>query len=401
MLTDTQIKAAKPKDKIYRLADAYGLCLEIKPNGVKAWRYRYRIAGKENMFAVGQYPEIGLKEARTLRDSAAALVKQGLHPSQHRQLQRITRANELNDTFEGVAREWLLYNKPHWSNGYLAQVTRRLEVDAFPDIGKLPVKDVKPAHLLELIRKIEKRSPTQAKLIQTWVGGVFRYSVVNLRRDDDPTFPLRRLVKTTQVQHHAILKTEKEIGSFLRAMEGAVGEFATKSAFWLLWMTLCRVNELTGARWDEFDFERKIWTIPSDRMKAKAEHLIPLPAEAITILESLKPLSGTCVHVFPHRSDRRRSMSPEALRDLFRRAGYEGRFTPHGVRGTFSTLANGAKFRFDAIELCLAHKDKDPIRRAYNHAPLLEERRELLQWWVDATNAMKKNENVVALRGVA
>lgn len=399
MLTDTAVKAAKPREKLYRMADMHGLCLEVKPNGAKAWRYRYRIGGKENMYAVGTYPEMSLKEARLVRNDAELMVKKGIHPSRQRQLDRIVRANELNDTFEGVAREWMLSNASEWSAGYAKNVERRLEADAFPLLGKLPVKDIKPAHVLDTLKKVAKRSPTQAKLLQTWIGGAFRYAVVNLRREDDPCFPLRRSIKTaTQVNHHAILKTEKQIGDFLRAVNDAVGEYSTKAAVMLMWFSVCRVNEVVGARWDEIDFDQRIWVIPGERMKCKQDHVIPLSDSAIDVLKSMQPLSGSLDVVFPHRSDRKKSMSPEAIRDLFRRAGYAGIFTPHGIRGTFSTMANGASFRGDVIELCLAHQERNKVRAAYNHAKLIPERFELLNWWASMLNEWKAGGNVIAMR---
>lgn len=406
MLTDAECKNAKGAAKPVKLPDSHGLYLEVKPANasgqvVKAWRYRYRIAGKENLFAIGTYPEISLQEARKRRDDARALVKQGIHPAHQRRLDNLVRASELADTFEGVTLEWIERNEADWSPNYRRQIIARMKQDVFPWLGKLPIKDVKAPHVLDVLRRVEKRSPTQAKLVQTWVGGVFRYAVANLRRDDDPTWPLRRAVKATQVRHHAKL-TQKEIGPFLRAIDDAVGDVATKTALLLMWLTACRANEVTGARWGEIDLDSGLWTIPPTRMKAKQEHVIPLAAQAIELLRGMQPYSGTLEHVFPHRSDRKRHMSSEALRDLFRRAGYEGKFTPHGVRGTFSTVANGARWDAEVIELCLAHKERDSVRAAYNDARLLPERRELLQWWADLSDAARKGGQVIPMRkGVA
>lgn len=397
MLTDAACRNAKPSDKSVKLTDANGLYLDVKPSGAKHWRYRYRIGGKENLFAIGAYPEIGLQEARRARDEARALVRRGIHPAHKRRLDNLVRAAELADTFEGVTQEWIERNEADWAPNYRRQIAARMRQDVFPWIGKLPIKDVKAPHVLDVLRRVEKRSPTQAKLVQTWVGGVFRYAVANLRRDDDPTWPLRRAVKTTQVRHHARL-AEKEIGPFLRAIDDAVGDVATKSAALLMWMTVCRANEVTGARWSEIDLDAGIWTIPPGRMKARQEHAIPLPSQAVELLRALEPYSGTLEHVFPHRSDRKRHMSSEALRDLFRRAGYEGKFTPHGVRGTFSTIANGARWDADVIELSLAHKERNAIRAAYNDARLLPERRELLQWWADLSDAARQGGQVIPLR---
>lgn len=400
MLTDAKCKAAKATDKVYRLADSHGLCLEVKPNGSRFWRYRFRLADKASMATLGDYPDMTLADARKARDVAREQVRQGINPNHHKQLERITRVRELGMTFEAVALEWIERMASDWSPNYLRQVTQRLTGDAFPDLGKLPITDIKAAHVLAVLRKVEKRSPTQAGLLKTWVGGVFRYSVTELLREDDPTFPLRRSVKRTQVQHHATL-TDREIGDFLRGIDGAVGDVTVKSAVALMWLTVCRSNEVTGARWAEVDLEAKTWTIPAERMKAKAQHVIPLTEQAIEVFKRMQAQSGTLEHVFPHRSDRKCGMSSEAIRDVFRRAGYADRFTPHGVRGTFSTIANEAGWRHDVIELCLAHKEQNQIRRAYNHALLLEERRELLQWWADLSDQARKATTVVPFKRAA
>ncbi|CAH1745647.1 Phage-related integrase [Thauera humireducens] len=400
MLTDAKCRAAKPQEKTFRIADSHGLCLEVRPSGAKFWRYRFRLADKQNMHALGAYPDMGLQDARRARDEARELVRKGINPSHHRGLEKAERILALGSTFEAVTEKWIERNAPDWSANYTRQVKARMACDVLPEIGKYPIADLKPAHVLATIRKVEQRSPTQAKLVQTWIGGVFRFAVVEQLREDDPTFPLRRAVKPTQVKHHAILR-EGEIGAFLRAIDGAVGEATVKGAVALLWATACRANEVTGARWDEIDLEARLWTIPAERMKMKDEHVVPLTDQAIEILERMQPLSGTLAHVFPHRSDRKRTMSAEAIRDLFRRAGYEGKFTPHGIRGTFSTMANEAGWRPDVIELVLAHQERNKIRRAYNHALLLEERRELLQWWCDLSDQAKKGGAVVPFKRVA
>ena len=400
MLTDSDCRGAKPRDKVYKLTDSHGLHLEVKPNKVRAWRYRYRIGGKENLFAIGNYPDISLKEARKLRDAARLLVVKGIHPARQRRLEVLSRASELADTVEAFAQTWFEHNSK-WSPSYRAQVQARLEQDVFPWLGKLPVGDVKPAHILDTLRRIERRSPVQAKAIQTWLGGLFRFAVVNLRREDDPTFALRGAIKKTETEHHQGLKAG-EIGAFLRALGDANGADATKNAAVLMWLTATRASEVVGARWEEIDFKAGLWTIPPSRMKMKREHIIPLSGQAIEILRSLQADSGTLDHVFPQRSNRQKHINRAALRDLFENAGYKGKLSPHGVRGTFSTTANEARWRSDVIEMCLAHGEPDKIRAAYNDAKLIDERRELLQWWADVSDNAKAGGEVVPFkRGTA
>lgn len=399
MLTDTQIRNAKPKEKPYKLTDSNGLYLEIRPNGSKLWRYRYRIGGKENLFAVGDYPAVSLTEARGERESARKLVKQGIHPSHQRRTDTLRRSIEAESTFQAVAETWIKENSPHWSENYRRQIDQRLRGDAFPHIGTLPIKSIVPAHIKDVLKRIEKRgSPASAKLLKTWIGGVFRYAAGELLVETDPTWPLRNTIKVPKTKHIAHL-TAKEIPAFLQAIEGVQGEYVTKMAVQLLWLTLVRTVELRCAEWSEFDIDAALWTVPAERMKMRETHVVPLSAQAVELLKALKPLTGRWKYVFPGRKDREQSLTHEAIRDVINRAGYAGKFTPHGVRSTFSTYFNEAGADRDLIELTLAHAERNKVRSAYNHAKKLDQRRQLLQEWADLTDAWRKGATVLPLHG--
>lgn len=399
MLTDTKLRNAKPKEKPYKLTDGNGLYLEVRPNGSRLWRYRYRIAGKENLFAVGDYPAMSLTEARGEREAARKLVKQGIHPSHQRRTEALRRSIEAESTFQAVAETWIKENGPHWSENYRRQIDQRLRSDAFPYIGALPIKSVVPAHVKDVLKRVEKRgSPASAKLLKTWIGGVFRYAAGELLVDTDPTWPLRNTIKAPKTKHIAHL-TAKEIPAFLQAIEGVQGEHATKIAVQLLWLTLVRTVELRCAEWKEFDLEAGLWTVPAERMKMREPHVVPLSAQAVELLQALKPLTGRWQYVFPGRKDREQPLTHEAIRDVFNRSGYAGKFTPHGVRSTFSTYFNEAGVDHDLIELTLAHAERNKVRSAYNHAKKLEQRRELLQQWADLTDAWRKGAKVLPING--
>lgn len=399
MLTDTQIRNAKPKEKPYKLTDSNGLYLEVRPNGSKLWRYRYRIGGKENLFAVGDYPAMSLTEARGERESARKLVKQGIHPSHQRRTDTLRRSIEAESTFQTVAETWVKENGAHWSENYRRQIDQRLRGDAFPYIGALPIRSIVPAHIKDVLKRVEKRgSPASAKLLKTWIGGVFRYAAGELLVDTDPTWPLRNTIKAPKTKHIAHL-TAKEIPAFLQAIEGVQGEYATKMAVQLLWLTLVRTVELRCAEWKEFDLEAGLWTVPAERMKMREPHVVPLSAQAVELLEALKPLTGRWQYVFPGRKDREQPLTHEAIRDVFNRAGYAGKFTPHGVRSTFSTYFNEAGVDHELIELTLAHADRNKVRSAYNHAKKLDQRRQLMQQWADLTDAWRQGAKVVPILG--
>lgn len=401
MLTDTQIRNAKPKEKPYKLTDSNGLYLEVRPNGSKLWRYRYRIGGKENLFAIGDYPAMSLTEARGERESARKLVKQGIHPSHQRRTETLRRSIEAESTFQTVAETWVKENSAHWSENYRRQIDQRLRGDVFPYIGALPIKSIVPAHIKDVLKRVEKRgAPASAKLLKTWMGGVFRYAAGELLVDTDPTWPLRNTIKAPKTKHIAHLAA-RDIPAFLQAIEGVQGEYATKMAVQLLWLTLVRTVELRCAEWKEFDLEAGLWTVPAERMKMREPHVVPLSAQAVELLEALKPLTGRWQYVFPGRKDREQPLTHEAIRDVFNRAGYAGRFTPHGVRSTFSTYFNEAGVDHDLIELTLAHAERNKVRSAYNHAKKLEQRRQLMQQWADLTEAWREGAKVLPIHGKA
>jgi Arm DNA-binding domain len=144
-LTDAKIRNTKPSDKPIKLTDGGGLYLDVRPTGAKLWRYRYRIAGKENLFAVGDYPALGLAEARAMRAEARELVKHGIHPAHNRQAARLATHAANANTFEAVAREWMAKKNTAWTPYYTRQVQRFLEVNVFPFVGALPIRNVTAA----------------------------------------------------------------------------------------------------------------------------------------------------------------------------------------------------------------------------------------------------------------
>lgn len=435
MLTDTECRNAKPCQKPekgtngktihkkvdgpYKLNDGKGLFLEVRPNGSKLWRYRYKIEGRENLFALGEYcqqppgesDEAGqarraarrftLTEARAERERCRGLVKQAIHPSQSQRTEKLRRSIEAGSTFKAVAETWIEEHGRDWSDNYRRQIVQRLAGDAFPHIGALPIRDVTPAHVKDVLKRVERRgAPAIAKLLRTWIGGVFRYAAGELLVETDPTWPLRNSIRAPKTQHIQHL-TAKEIPAFLQALERVQAEHTTKIAAKLLWLTVVRTVELRGAEWGEFNLDAGLWTVPAERVKTRQTHVVPLSSQALDLLRALHPLTGEGRYVFPGRKDREQSLTHEAIRDVFNRAGYRGKFTPHGVRGTFSTYFNEANADGEVIELCLAHKDRNKIRGSYNHATKLDARRALMQQWADLSDAWRDGAKVVPLRGVA
>lgn len=391
-LTDTRIRQSKPRDRPYKLADGGGLHLEVRPTGAKLWRLRYRLAGKENVFAIGRYPEIGLKMARAERDAAKRTIKDGVHPAHKRKLDRIRQYSEHSNTFRAIAQEWLEHNKASWTARTYAQRARVLQNDVFPSIGSLPVSQVAPAHVLEIVQRVENRAPAMATIVLQSIGAICRFAVVMQKAVIDPTTPLRAMLKPRQTQHNRPLSAA-ELPQFLLALDDYAGQFTNTIAVQLMLLTLVRTCELLEAKWQEFDLEQRLWTIPAERMKGREPHRVPLSHQAVGLLNKLEAISGHREFLFPNRLDPRRPASRGVLWKAVSSLGFP-QFSPHGIRSTGSTMLNEMGFRADVIERQLAHAERDKVRASYNQADYLDERRHMMQTWGDFLDAQTDGSNV-------
>ncbi len=411
-LTDTECRTAKPKEKPYKLTDGNGLYLEVKPNGVKAWRYRFELndgtGRKESVFAIGDYaiapkgesPEhaeerrkgrrFTLAEARDERVKARALVIQGINPAHHRQQERVKRDHEKAITFEAVAKEWL--SLKDWEEITKSRRLNMLERVVFPKIGELPIKAITPMHILEVLRAAaQDNGPSVAAEAKRSMSGVFELAISTLRASTDPVHPVRKALPANKTQHKRPLSTE-EIGQLLRDVESHGGRHETLCAFQLMWLTLCRPNEAVEAQWAEFNLEKALWRIPAERMKKRKEHTVPLPRQAVEILRGLHSITGKYTHVFPHRDVRTRPMVAASFRQMLNTLGWGGKYSPHATRTTGSTRLNEMGYSADWIERQLAHTEQNAVRRTYNHAEYLSDRAMMMQRWADMLDSWKKEK---------
>lgn len=392
-LTDAKIRNTKPADKPQKLADGGGLYLEVRSTGAKLWRYRYRIAGKENVFAIGDYPAIGLADARTEHDKARVLVKQGIHPSHNRQAERLANVTANANTFEAVAREWMA-SKKKWTPYYRRQVENFMSGDVFPFVGKLPVRNVSAAHLLEIIRRIDKRgAPTVALLVRQWSSAIFRYAVQTQRADSDPAAVLVGVIDRPKVEHHKPLSRD-QIADFAKALDEYGGYRTTVIALRLMLLTFVRTVELRKAEWSEFDLDRAEWRIPAERMKMREAHIVPLSKQAVELLRELHTHTGGRGVLFPNYRNPKDCMTATTLNRALERMGFNGKdsigFSAHGFRATASTILNEMGYRPDVIERQLAHAERNKVRASYNQAEYMEDRRTMMQQWADMTDEMSK-----------
>lgn len=389
-LTNAVCKNAKPPEPPAtapkKLADGHGLYLFIMPNGAKYWRFIYRFNGKQKTQAFGVYPEISLKAARDKRSEARKLLEEGKDPSIEKKKQKILYQQNNTNTFEVIAREWYENRQDSWKPRYANEVLKRLEDDIFPEIGAYPIKEIEPPLLLQAIRKIESRGAIDlAKRQLQKCGEVFRYAIATGRGLRDPSADIGDALKLVKKTHFASIDI-KEIPEFLSELNSNKARLypTTLNALKLIMLTFVRTNELINARWEEIDFERKLWIVPEERMKMGKVHIVPLADQAIEILKEQKEIAGKWEHVFPSPNKPRHSISNNTILGALKRMGYKGKMTGHGFRSlAMSAIKQELGYRHEVIDRQLAHVPKSKVTRAYDRADFLEERKTMMQDWAN------------------
>ena len=395
MLTEAGIRSAKPKSKPYKLTDSEGLYLLINKNNSRWWRFKYRIDGKEKLLSFGVYPDVSLKLARDQRDAARKQLAMGINPSEHRQ----TTKQAKEDSFQAVADEWLeqqgkklspvTLNKAKWLLGLV-----------MTSVGSKPINEIKAPDLLRALRKIEKdgRHETAHRAKQK-CGQVFRYGIATGRCDRNIAADLKDALAPVVTTHRAAITKPAAIGELLRAIDGFAGQPSTVAALKLLPLVFTRPGELRQAAWDEFDLDAAMWVIPAHRMKMRVEHTVPLSKQAVTILRELHFITGNGELAFPAIGNKSRPISENTLNGALRRLGYgQDEMCSHGFRTMASTTLNTLGWNADVIEAQLAHQDKNSIRRIYNRADHLNERKKLMQSWADHLDALRTGAKVLPFK---
>ncbi|TLP74753.1 DUF4102 domain-containing protein [Pseudomonas nitroreducens] len=397
-LTDSAVRTAKPREKLYRLSDTLGLSLEITPTSSKLWRFRYRFAGKPKMISLGAYPAVTLAKARELRDAARSHVAAGVDPSHHKQAEKRAREAEAY-TFERLANEWYDYSAPRWAEATAYKARLYLDNDIIPGIGKRPVSEISRPEVVELVRRVEARGTLNAAgKIRQWLNQIFRFGLAKGAATANPATDLDVVAAhAPRAKHHPHVPLT-ELPALLDLLSSASCDPATKIAIRLLVLTGVRPGELRQAPWAEFDLEKATWTIPAARMKARRPHIVPLPSQAVDLLRNLQEITGRYELAFAGKANPGRPLSENTVNKALRNLGYERRQTGHGFRHLLSTELNNRGYNRDWIERQLAHGDDNEIRDTYNHAHYLDQRRQMMQAWANEIDALCAGASVISLK---
>ena len=383
-LSSTRIRFLKPRKKISRLSDGGGLSLEVRPSGSCLWRYRYRIDGKENVFAIGSFPEMSLKAAREARDEAKKLVERGIHPAHQRRAERDRALRGNADSFGAVAGEWLEANRSRWTPRSFQQRRRLLERDVLPHIGELPMSEVTAGHCLAVLKRIEARAPHTAALARQCVSAISRFAIATQRSERDLAYSLKTMLSTAPRGRRRQL-SQTEIPGFFEALERYPGHPHTRAAIRLLWLTLARPKDVVSARWEDFDLRSANWSIPAENTSAHGPHKVVLSRQAVELLDGWQAAMGTAEYLVPNRLDPKRPAAQSILIKALTRMGCGGTLTPQGIRLTGKSILADQDFRREALEGQLGYAGA----RASSDTGLERDRREMMQWWADFIDSLR------------
>ncbi len=400
-LTTTEVKNFKPKDKQYKKPDGRGLWLIIRPSGGKYWRYDFKYGGKNLSMSFGVYPGVGLKEAREKREAARELLSKNINPISEK---RIKKASE-SLTLQNVIDEWIDLRKKSSSTATITQNIRILK-NITDWLGNIAIKDIKRADIISVLEKVQSRGVIEtAHRLVSLVNKIYMFALAkeyiehNIIADIDKKSVLIPNKKDT---HLAAITEPKDIKQLLADINNSIGEklksdISTIFIFKLIPYVFVRSENIRLMCWDDINLKKGVWEIPKEKMKMKVDFVCPLPKQAIDILKQIEPFSrhrSRFVFPSPYKNDR--GVSGATLSDTLNKLGYQNKHTFHGFRSMFSTIAHELYkehgFHSDIIEACLAHKEKNKVKAAYNRESkykYFDEKKELIQWYADWLDNIK------------
>jgi integrase len=399
MLTDTKLRALKARADTYRVKDSHGLVVEVRTTGTRAWRYRYRHLGKASMVTFGEYPTMGLAEARARRDEARKLLKAGSNPADVARAAKAAQGERSANTFGALAGEFFAKREREGLSAGTALRDRRILEVELATIARLPVSEITAPVLLASLRKIEARGIFETlRRARGLAARVFRYAIATGRAERNPAADLAGSLTTPQSRHFASITEPEKVAPLLRALYGYRGTPAVMAALKLAPMLFVRPGELRTMRWVDVDLDGAEWRYTAS--KTSTPHIVPLAAQVTAILSELRPFTSRSQFVFPSARNAARPMSGNAVNAALRALGFNhDTMTGHGFRAMARTILDEVlHFRPEYIEHQLAHAVRDPNGRAYNRTAHLAERKKMMQAWADYLDALRVGANVIPIR---
>lgn len=393
-LTDTKVRQAKPKDKVYWVSDGGGLYLRVTPDGSKFWAARPTVNGKRTTLHLGKYPEMSLAQAR----QANQVTDGGRLPMPEPEPDPKEADNAAS--FTAVSEAWIAHKQQGWSKKSYDNAIHVIRNKLQPKVGHLDMRTLRTSDVLEVVREIAAETPVYGRKAVTYLNGIVEQAILAGLRGEDQVIRTKGMLPTYRGGHVPAITKERSVGDLMRAIynyEGAVTRAALKLAAW----TALRPGIIASAKWSEIDLARAEWHVDAfeedgrRRMKTRHDHIVSLPTQAVEMLEEMWEISGGSVYVFPP-SGRRKNvhLSRDTLSKALRLMGFKGQHATHGFRAMLRTLARERLgVDPDVLEAQLAHAKGDEVQAAYDRTTFGETRRRVMQEWADYLDRHRLSED--------
>lgn len=391
--------------------DGDGLRLVVKATGRKSWVLRFQLNGKRREMGLGSFPQVGLKAARIVAAEQRKVLAAGADPmvardaerERQREAQRIKEARKV--TFEKLATEYVEAHGLAWSDKWRKGWIRKLELYAFPIIGKLPANEIQTEHVLRVLQPIWIDKTRTADEVRGQIEQLLDAAKARRLRDGDNPARWRGHLdnllskaekkKARKRQHFPAMKWQDVPGLMAKL---AQSQTRSAAAARLLILTGARAQMVRLAAWDEFDLKAGVWSLPAERMKMRQAFDIPLAPEVVELLQELPRIEGS-PYLFPGQG-KSGVMHANAIRNLLHELGHDD-VTRHGFRSSFRDWANErTHYPREVCELALAHDERDQTEAAYSRSDFMEKRRALMADWAKYATKPAASK-VVALRRAA
>lgn len=371
-LTASALRALKPKTKAYDVSAGTNLIMRVQVSGTKSFLFKYRdpITGKRKNKTLGKFPTLSLADARAMCGKLTLEL-----------------ANDEPDailsdkTLSQLSKEWLNVKASRVTERQVFDISQSLKNYILPTLGEWRVVDIKPLHIIALLKPLEAQGKLETvRRICSRIGQLFDFALGQGIVDANVFRGLSSQFRTPKKSHLPALSPQ-QLPELINQLNDANVSLIVRALIKFQLATLTRPAEASNATWDEMDLDNRIWTIPAERMKSRRAHQVPLTNYTVQILKRLKDLGTGSDYVFPAPRDLDKPVNSQTANACLKRIFGQGITTAHGLRALGSTLLNECGlFRPDVIEACLAHTDQDTVRSAYNRAQYLTERREALEW---------------------
>jgi integrase len=424
-LTDRTVQALKGrKGERYVVMDSgpgfvRGLGIRVGEDGGKVFVLIKRLKrddGKVSSpvrLSLGDYPVLSLAEARAKAIEWSNLIARGIDPREERKRieeeHRLAEMRRKASTFDAIAGRF--FASPRFKaqrQGFV--VERIVRKELLPALGQKPVAEITHRDIRDIIEAVVARpAPRYAHNVLDAAAAVFEFAVDREDVDANPCRLLRRksLIGAKRIRQHVL--DDVELRTLWEACERLGYPYAP--LFRLLLMTGVRLNEAAGARWPEFNLDAKLWTIPAERFKSDAEHIVPLSDDVVALLRELPQFStdylfsgpsGNRINSFNKAKARLDKEMLAILREANPTAVLEP-FVIHDLRRTCRTRLSALKVQDHVAEMVIGHARKG-LQRVYDQHRFIDEMREALDRWALSLRAIvnpPSTANVVALRATA